>query len=97
MAAFNALPADWLAKRRAAEFARDCQPEEIAYREKHIAWMKACAASADTGPRYAIGAEMDGRSFTAGEIEAAEAYLARCKAHVAEMDALVAAVERCAA
>jgi hypothetical protein len=87
MIAIRKLPADWYAQRQAALLAAQSTPEELAYRREHLDWMRRCAASTATGPRFAIGAEMDGRAFSAGEIKSAERALAMLEAHAAQVAA----------
>jgi hypothetical protein len=71
---------NWYQRHQAELLAHAIQPEELAYRRRHLAWMRRCAASTDTGPRFAIGAEMDGRAFSPVEIERAEQALAELEA-----------------
>ena len=72
-----------IAARRAEELDYWSQPENLAWRRSELERMRRCLNAPETGPRYAIGAEMDARSVTAAEIASAEAYIAACEAHAA--------------
>lgn len=86
----KALAARRMAAREAIILADHLRPENLQHRREHVAWMRRCAATPDTGPRFAIGAEMDGRHFTPGEIEHAEKVLADLEAQAAELDRVAA-------
>ena len=79
------------AEREARILAYHLRPEEIAYRRERLEWIRRCAATTDHGPRYAIGAEMDGRQFSQAEVDGYAQELARLEALAAEAAQGVAA------